>query len=165
MIKELVTGRWLTGLLLIMTMMAAISCKDKNRDGEIQTAFNSKAQTDPNLAGVTAVVADGSVTLTGTCADETCRTNAETAVKDIEGVKKVVNNIQIAQVQVTDDDPLRASATQVTANYSGVQADVNNGVITLRGTIENREKLQQLMVELNALRPQRIDNQLVIQNN
>jgi hypothetical protein len=45
-----------------------------------------------------------------------------------------------------------------------VQADVSGGVITLRGTIDDRDKLQQLMMDLNALRPQRIDNQLVIKN-
>ena len=107
---------------------------------------------------------DGTVTLTGSCANEDCRTNAEKTVKDIDGVKKVVNNIQIAQVQVTDDAPLRSSTEKVTANYSGVQADVSGGVITLRGTIDDRDKLQQLMMDLNALRPQRIDNQLVIKN-
>jgi hyperosmotically inducible periplasmic protein len=157
-------SRLICGLLLALTVMSFTACKGKNKDGEIQTAFNSKVQTDPNLAGVTASVIDGTVTLTGSCADENCRTNAEKTVKDIDGVKKVVNNIQIAQVQVTDDAPLRSSAEQVIANYSGVQADVNAGVITLRGTIDNREKLQQLMMDLNALRPQRIDNQLVIKN-
>jgi hyperosmotically inducible protein len=96
--------------------------------------------------------------------DENCRTSAEKTVKDIDGVKSVVNNIQIAQVQVTDDAALKSSAEQVAAKYSGVQADVAAGVITLRGTIDDREKLQQLMMDLNALRPQRIDNQLVIKN-
>ena len=157
-------SRLICGLLLALTVMSFTACKGKNKDGEIQTAFNSKVQSDPNLAGVTASVVDGTVTLTGSCANEDCRTNAEKTVKDIDGVKKVVNNIQIAQVQVTDDAPLRSSTEKVTANYSGVQADVSGGVITLRGTIDDRDKLQQLMMDLNALRPQRIDNQLVIKN-
>lgn len=162
--ERLLISRWFCTLLLAFTMIGSTSCKDKNRDGDIQTAINSKTQTDPSLAGVSATVADGTVTLTGSCADETCRSNAEKAVKDIDGVKKVVNNIQIAQVQVTDDSPLRSSAEQVTGKYSGVQVDVNDGVITLRGTVDDRDKLQQLMMDLNALRPKRIDNQLVIKN-
>ncbi len=158
------TGRWVYALFIMMTMVLSVSCKNKNRDGDIQTAFNSKTQNDPALAGVSAMVNDGAVTLTGSCADETCRTNAEKTVKEIDGVKKVVNNIQIAQVQVTDDAPLRSSAEQTADRYSGVNVDVNEGIITLRGTIESPEKLQQLMMDMNALRPKRIDNQLVIKN-
>ena len=150
-------------MLLIASLSFALpSCKSKNVDGDIQTAFTSKAQSDPALAGVSATVVDGTVTLTGSCANENCRTNAEKAVNDIKGVKKVVNNITIAEVQITDDSPLRSSAEGVIKKYTGVNSDVNDGVITLRGTIDTREKLQQLMQELNALRPKRIDNQLVI---
>jgi osmotically-inducible protein OsmY len=161
--KGLMISR-LLGWIMVLAMITATSCKNKNRDGDIQTAFNTKVQNDPNLAGVSATVNEGTVTLTGTCGDENCRNNAERSVKEIDGVKKVVNNIQVAQVRVTDDNNLRSSAEQVTRNYQGVQADVNAGVITLRGSIDNREKLQQLMMELNALNPQRVDNQLVIQN-
>jgi hyperosmotically inducible periplasmic protein len=150
------------GLLLSIIVISFTSCKKKNRDADIQTAFNSKVQSDPSLAGVSATVQDGTVTLTGTCADENCRANAEKSVKDIEGVDKVVNNIQVATVVVTGDDTLRSTAMEAIKKYDGVQADVNDGVITLRGTVENREKLQDLMMELNALKPKRIDNQLVI---
>lgn len=162
--ERFIINRWLLASFLLVSLSMFDACKAKNRDADIQTAFNSKAQTDPNLAGVSAMVVDGTVTLTGTCADEACRSNAESAVKDIEGVKKLVNNIQVAQVQVTDDAPLRSSAEQVVSKYEGVQTDVSGGVITLRGTIADREKLQQLMMDLNALRPKRVDNQLVIKN-
>jgi hyperosmotically inducible periplasmic protein len=150
------------GMLLGIVLVSMFSCKKKNKDPEIQSALNAKVQTDPNLAGVTTSVHEGTVTLTGTCADENCRTNAEKAVKDIDGVSKVVNNITVAPVVITEDATIRNSLSGVTGKYPGVQADVNAGVITLRGTIENREKLQDLMTELNALRPKRIDNQLVI---
>jgi hyperosmotically inducible periplasmic protein len=157
--------KWNVWLLLIAVCSYSLpACKGKNKDGDIQTAFASKAQSDPNLAGVSATVVEGTVTLTGTCADENCRTNAEKTVKDIDGVKKVVNNIQVAQVQITDDAPLRSSVEQVLDKYDGVQADVNGGIVTLRGSIDDREKLQQLMMDVNALRPKRVDNQLVIKN-
>ena len=141
------------------------SCKSKNRDGEILTSINNHSKVDPALAGVSATVLDGTVTLTGNCANEDCRENAEDAVEKIDGVKKVVNNIQIAAVTVTDDGTLRTNASQVASQYKGVQADVTNGIITLRGTVENREKLTQLMSEMHALRPRQVENQLVVQNN
>ena len=162
--QGIILNKWFTGLLIMASLFVIPSCKSKNRDGDIQTAFNSRAQTDPNLAGVSATVVDGTVTLTGTCADESCRSNAEKSVKEIDGVKKVVNNIQVAQVQITDDAPLRSSTEQVVSKYAGVQADVSGGVITLRGTVEDRDKLQQLMSELQALRPKNVQNQLVIKN-
>jgi hyperosmotically inducible periplasmic protein len=160
--KGLSLSKWLLTMLIVACTTTLPACKNENKDADIQTAFTKKTQSDPNLAGVNATVTDGVVTLTGSCADDNCRTNAEKSVKEIDGVKSVVNNIQIAQVQVTDDAPLRSSAAQVVQKYEGVQADVSGGVITLRGTVADREKLQQLMMDLNALRPKRIDNQLVI---
>lgn len=151
----------LLGALLSVSLFLVPACKAKNRDAEIQTAINSKTQSDPSLAGVTASVAEGTVTLTGTCADEPCRQNAEKAIKDIDGVKKVVNNITVAPVTVSPDAQLQTAAQEVASRYPGVQASVSSGVITLRGEV-TRDRLQPLMQDMNALRPQRIDNQLVI---
>jgi hyperosmotically inducible periplasmic protein len=159
--QSLSISRMLCVVLLAFTFFVQPACKGKNRDGEIQTAFNNKTQTDPSLAGVSATVVDGTVTLTGTCADEPCRQNAEKAVKDIDGVKKVVNNITVAAVTVSPDAQLQSSVQGVVSRYEGVQASVNDGVVTLRGQVE-RDKLQQLMMDINALSPKRVDNQLVI---
>jgi hyperosmotically inducible periplasmic protein len=148
-------------LLIAVFSFVLPACKGKNKDGSIQTAFNSKAQADPSLAGVSATVVEGTVTLTGSCADENCRSNAEKAVKDIDGVKKVVNNIQVAQVDITADDPLRKSVEEVVSKYDGVQADVANGIITVRGQMK-RDDWMKLRPELDALRPKRVDNQLVL---
>jgi hyperosmotically inducible periplasmic protein len=148
-------------LLLSVFTMQLQSCKEKNKDADIQTAFNNKLSTDPNLAGVTATVSDGVVTLTGSCASEACRSNAEKSVKDIEGVKKVVNNISVAEVTINADDALRSGVNGLISNYDGVQASVNDGVITVRGNI-SREKWQELRPQLDALRPKRVENQLII---
>jgi osmotically-inducible protein OsmY len=157
--------RWqLLVLLFSLFSFTIIACKGKgkNKDGAIQTALNEKTRTDASFAGVTSTVSEGTVTLTGTCNDEDCRNRAEKAAKDVDGVKKVVNNIAVARVEVADDGSLRRSVEEAIDDYEGVQADVNNGVITLRGTIDNREKLARLLPELHALRPQRVENQLVI---
>ena len=148
-------------LICLLVFFQLQSCKGKNRDTEINTAIQSKIQTDANLAGVNASVTDGVVTLAGQCADENCKTNAENVIEDIDGVKKVVNNITIAPVTITPDDPLNTSVQQVIQKYPGAQAEVNNGIITVRGELK-REDWQKLRPELDALRPKKVENQLVL---
>ncbi len=147
--------------LLTVLSIQMQSCKE-NRDADIQTAIASETQTDPNLAGVSATVVNGVVTLTGQCADEDCRKNAEKTIKKIDGVTHVTNNIIVAPAaDVTPDKDLREMAEKIVSKYKGVQAGVSNGIITLRGEVD-KEKLQQLIMDLNALRHKRIDNQLAV---
>lgn len=152
---------WICMVICLLSFAQFSSCKAKNKDAEISAAVHSKTQTDASLAGVTASVADGVVTLTGQCNDENCKTNAEQSVKGIDGVKKVVNNITVAPVTISGDNKLNADAAIVVAKYPGVQAEVNDGVITLRGELQ-RSSLQQLMMDLNTLQPKKIENQLVL---
>ena len=148
-------------VLMSLISLSMQSCKGKNRDAEINTAIQSKTQTDPTFAGVNASVTEGTVTLTGQTADDAAKANVEKSVKEIDGVKKVVNNITVAPVTVTQDDPLNAGVQRVASRYGGVQADVSGGVITLRGQL-SRDSLQTLMMELNELKPKKIENQLVL---
>ncbi len=149
------------GLFLALFSFQLQSCKG-NKDLDIQTAIASETQTNPNLAGVSATVVNGVVTLSGQCKDEDCRKSAEKAVKKIDGVKDVTNNIIVTPaVTVTPDKELRKNAEKTISNYKNVQVGVNDGIITLRGEVK-KDKLQQLMMDLNGLHPKRIDNQLVI---
>ena len=152
---------WVAIVLCLLSFFQLQSCKGKNKDADINSAIQSKTQTDASFAGVNASVTDGVVTLTGQCNDDNCKTNAENAVKDIAGVKKVVNNITVVPVVIAPDNTLNSSVERVTAKYPGVSADINDGTITLRGQIK-RDSLQQLMMDLNALNPKKIENQLVI---
>ena len=152
---------WVGIAFCLLSFFQLQSCKGKNKDADINTAIQSKTQADASLAGVNAIVADGVVTLTGQCNDDNCKTNAENAVKDIDGVKKVVNNITVVPVTIAPDNALNSAVANVTSKYPGVTADINDGVITLRGEIK-RDKLQQLMMDLNALNPKKVENQLVI---
>ncbi len=82
--------------------------------------------------------------------------------KKIDGVKDVTNNIIVTPaVTVTPDKELRKNAEKTISNYKNVQVGVNDGIITLRGEAK-KDKLQQLMMDLNGLHPKRIDNQLVV---
>ena len=151
----------LLGFFLALFSFQMQFCRS-NHDADIQSAIASQTQTDPNLASVSATVVNGVVTLTGQCPDEDCRKNAEKAVKKIDGVTHVTNNIIVSAGGTTaSDDELRESSKKILDKYDGVQAGVNNGIITLRGEIK-KDKLQQLMIDLSALKPKRIDNQLAV---
>ncbi len=148
-------------LLLALVSFHMQSCKG-NRDPDIQNAIATETQNNPNLAGVSATVVDGVVTLTGQCEDEDCRKNAEKAVKKIDGVKDITNNITItSSVTIRPDEELRENAEKIISKYKNVQAGVSNGIITLRGEVK-KDKLPQLMIDLNDLHPKRIENQLVV---
>jgi hypothetical protein len=150
-------------MLLIVPMSGLLltSCKGPS-DAELQTSVNEKMSSN---AGITASVSNGVVTLSGECMDENCKTSSADAAKGVKGVKEVVNNITIAAppapVVITADDPLKMGVDAAIANYAGITADINDGVVTLRGDIK-RADLQKLMVSLNALRPKKIDNQLSV---
>lgn len=139
------------------------SCKGRT-DADIQTDYQNEIRNDAQLGTITATVNDGVMTLSGQCPDQSCKTNAEDKAKKTKGVKSVVNNISVgtsAPVVIEDDATLRNSVANVVRNYAGVTADVNGGVVTLRGRI-TRDNLQKLMPELHALNPKNIDNQLTV---
>jgi outer membrane receptor for ferrienterochelin and colicin len=64
-----------------------------------------------------------------------------------------------APVEVSADETLRSGVTDATKDYPGVTATVNNGEITLTGTLQ-RSKLQDLMQRLNSLGAKKINNKL-----
>lgn len=154
--------KYLIRVLFVGLLSLLMQSCGGNKDPEIQTAITSETQTNPDLAGVTATVVKGVVTLTGQCPNEDCRKKAEKAIKKIDGVKDVTNNIMITTAEeVTPDKELKENTEKIMSDYKGVQAVVSDGVITLRGQVKEN-KLQQLIMDLNALRPKRIDNQLVV---
>ncbi|MBC7828549.1 MAG: BON domain-containing protein [Chitinophagaceae bacterium] len=162
-----------TSIRLIITVLAfsgitLISCKGKQTDAEIQTSINEKIASTDQMKGLNASVKDGVVTLSGECPTEECRKDCADAVKGMKGVKDIDNNIRVASavaqpapVEITVDETLKTSVNDVIKNYKGVEADVKDGVVTLRGEIK-RSSLQDLIVSLNELKPRKVENQLVI---
>jgi osmotically-inducible protein OsmY len=137
-----------TAVLLLAAASAVFnSCKGV-KDSDIETAIMEKAKSMTEMAGVTAAVKDGVVTLTGECKDDACRKLCEETVKAVKGVKSVVNNTTVAPpppppapVEVATDDPLMKSVTDAIKDHPTVKAEVKDGVITLTGEIK-RDKLQ-----------------------
>lgn len=159
--KKILSQTWMITVLLLGLLAA---CSNQPKDSKIQGDFEEKAKVNPQLATVRASVNDGVLTLSGQCPDETCRTSAEQAAREVKGVKSVVNNITVTQsapVVIADDATLENSVKEVIDDYKDVDATVNNGEITLRGSI-SRDNLQKLMMQLNEMNPKKINNQLTI---
>ena len=64
-------------------------------------------------------------------------------------------------VTIAPDDSLTNNVKDATKDFPGVTATVNNGEVTLTGTI-SRAKLPQLMQNINALHPKKVNNNLTI---
>ncbi|RYY22110.1 MAG: hypothetical protein EOO04_16560 [Chitinophagaceae bacterium] len=69
--------------------------------------------------------------------------------------------VSAAPVIIAADDQLTKEVKDATKDFPGVTATVNDGEINLTGTI-TRDKLQTLMMSLNALHPKKINNNLTI---
>jgi osmotically-inducible protein OsmY len=162
-----------TNLRLLLTIVAfssitLMSCKGKQTDAEIQASINEKIAQNDEMKGLTASVNNGVVSLSGECATEECRKECADEVKKISGVKDVENNIRVASiaappapVDIAADETLKASVNDIVKKYDGVEADVKDGVVTLRGEIR-RADLQDLVISINELKPRKFENQLVI---
>ena len=65
--------------------------------------------------------------------------------------------------EISPDATLRTSVDNVIKAYDGVQADVKDGVVTLRGNIK-QDDLQTLIMKVQELKPKKVENQLVIKS-
>ena len=149
--------------ILFVTLAA---CNSKTSDADVKTSVDNAIAANSDLSGTYTDVKDGVVTLSGQVKDETAKSLAETTAKGVKGVKSVNNNLTVAPpsaapVEITADDPLKASVDNTIKDYPGVAATVKDGVITLTGQIK-RADLQNLMKALNTLKPKKIENQLTI---
>ncbi|WP_269236592.1 BON domain-containing protein [Flavobacterium flavigenum] len=150
------------GISLPLTLLA---CTPK--DADIQKEINEKLADAPE---VQVTIHEGVATIVGTCEDDAFKKNIERSVKAVKGVKSVVNNCQFpvaneepaaAAVIINSDADLDKSVGKVIKSYDGVSATVVGGVVTLSGEIK-RSQLQPLIQSIQELKPQKVDNKLII---
>lgn len=147
--------------LVLFAGLSFTSCKPK--DGDIKTAVETALKANPDFAAASVAVAEGVATLTGEVKDEATKTAIEAAAKAAKGVKSVVNNLTVtppaAPVVIAADDPLTKGIADATKDFPTVKAAVDNGVVTLTGTID-KAKLPTLMRAISALQPRQVVNNL-----
>lgn len=158
----------ITKTLIAVFLSASVlffSCKPK--DSDLQAKITEKFAASPECSGASATVTDGVATLTGEVKDDACKDMAATTAQGIKGVKSVVNNLTVTPPPpppapvVNPDSALTQGVTDATKDFPTVTATVNNGEITLTGSIK-RADLTKLMQTLNTLHPTKINNQLTI---
>jgi hyperosmotically inducible protein len=104
---------------------------------------------------------DGTVTLLGQVARPTLKSDAENVVKHIEGVEKVVNNIEVLPTSINDDRIRRAAyraiyGNEVLSEYQlravpPIHIIVRNGNITLEGVVARQMEKQIAGMQANGV--------------
>ena len=151
-IKHVLSVILLSGALTV----SVISCKPKLSDADLKAKVETAVGSNPN---VLVDVKNGVVTLSGTVTTEDEKRILETSAKsaDNKAVKSVVNHIVIQPIEInTDVTDLTAKVADATKDFPAVTATVNDGVITITGTVE-QARIQTLKQSLDALNPKKVD--------
>jgi len=104
---------------------------------------------------------DGTVILLGQVSRPTLKSDAENAVKHIEGVEKVVNNIEVLPTSPNDDRIRRAAYRAIYSNsvlsqyqlraVPPIHIIVKNGNITLEGVVARQMEKQIAGMQANGV--------------
>jgi hyperosmotically inducible periplasmic protein len=137
------------------------SCSQENKDTTVKADLSTKAKTEKDFLGVRFVVENGLVTLNGNCPTDKARSHVESTVKAVYGVRGVINNITIAPVTLGTDELLKQGVDSVLQRYAGVQAIVRDSVVELEGSVDSKQS-QKLLASIEKLRPERVENKLMI---
>jgi hyperosmotically inducible periplasmic protein len=107
------------------------------------------------------VDADGTVTLLGQVTRPTLKSDAENDVKHIEGVEKVVNNIEVLPTSPNDDRIRRAAYRAIYGNsvlsqyqlraVPPIHIIVKNGHITLEGVVARQMEKHVAGIQANGV--------------
>jgi hyperosmotically inducible periplasmic protein len=103
---------------------------------------------------------DGTVTLLGQVSRPTLKSDAENVVKHIEGVEKVVNNIEVLPTSINDDRIRRTTyraiyGNEVLSQYQlravpPIHIIVKNGHVTLEGVVSRAMDKQIAGIQANS---------------
>jgi osmotically-inducible protein OsmY len=87
-------GLWLLALVVVVVGCATV---DRNEDLRIESEVKARlvAETDANLTRLGVLSTNGVVYLSGTVASTAQRTRAAALAKDVRGVRRVVNTLEV----------------------------------------------------------------------
>jgi hyperosmotically inducible protein len=164
----------LTGLVTTLIFFAAAFAQDNRQTGTLSQKGIDRIVREVRhelvmlpLYGVFdnfayQVAFDGTVTLTGQVSRPTLKSDAENTVKRIEGVEKVVNNIEVLSASPNDDRIRRAAYRAIYGNdvlsqyqlraVPPIHIIVNKGHITLEGVVARQMDKQVAGMQANGVR-------------
>jgi len=100
---------YVTAVVLLTTLTVAVGCSRAPNDAQLTSAIQTKLNSDSGLQGKQLAVqaANGTVMLSGTVDNENQREAAARYASSVEGVKQVINNLQVAPsaAQATQEQP------------------------------------------------------------
>lgn len=137
--------KYLFMALAAFTMLTfATSCKKSLKDEDIQKS----AQEALTKAGMTTTVAvkDGVATISGACKDDKCKADCEAAVKDIKGVKSVVNSCTVTPPPASLTTALDAATMQKVKDglkdMKGITVTFEGDKAVLAGAITDADRMK-----------------------
>jgi len=98
---------YVSALVLLLTLAVAVGCSKAPNDAQLASDIQTKLSADSGLQGKQLSVqsANGTVTLAGTVDNENQRQAAARYAASEEGVKQVVNNLQVAPPVASVEPP------------------------------------------------------------
>jgi hypothetical protein len=88
-----------------------------------------------------------------------CKSKKDDKTTDNTTTNTTNNTPASAPVEISADDELRRGVADATKDFPGVTATVEDGVITLTGTME-KSRYPTLKQSLDALRPKKVVNNI-----
>jgi len=127
------------------TRPASVQVDDAALTTQVKAALAADATTNPLRVDVD--TNEGVVRLSGTVDDAANRRRAETVASKVDGVRRVVNDIQVGEKTVTStvDDKFITTKIKSKLTVSGdvnpfnIDVDTVNGVVTLTGRVAKPE--------------------------
>lgn len=148
-------------IALCTTALLAVGCSGNQTVGErlddavITSSIEAKLAADPEVSAfdVDVDTEDGMVRLSGLVDDERARSEAVSLATATKGVRGVVNDLEIGQQTLgerLDDSALTIKVkSRLTAdpevNSFRIDVDVDNGVVTLSGTVASRDVAEEAL--------------------
>ncbi len=116
------------GLVLTLALITGCSRRVERTDAQVASDVQSKIYSDPGIQSrsISVQAANGVVTLTGDVVSDVERTAAANDAGAVDGVKTVINNLQVQQAQVTPPPaPVQQQPVQSPAQAPKKQAAKN----------------------------------------
>ena len=159
----------LNAVLLLLLCLGLMACKEEKKEKDIAEAVASTARViDKNI---TTEVSEGVVTMKGEVADEATKTAALNAVKHVEGVKLIKNQLTVKAAaskppQMSERDiRLKAGIDSMLKlqNIPGVDITVLNGEVTLSGQVNRTQEVAIMKIAGDA-HPSKLNNYLRVKD-
>jgi hyperosmotically inducible periplasmic protein len=147
---------------------AMLSCSPS--DEQVTESVQEALSANTSLSPVSASVEKGVVTLSGEVENEELKSQAESSVSGIKGVKSVVNSLTVKpkgpspeEMTKAADDAILAKVKENFATYKveGITATVADSIVTLTGNVK-RANVQNAMKAAMESGAAKVENKMTI---